>query len=103
MRNMRKQAERFGTEFGTGWVNAVDLSQRPFKLNVEGADELSAETLILSTGASAKYMGIPNEKENLVRPLPRQSAAVWRPSIAKGTSKPLGMYNNNNKREERYA
>jgi len=67
MDNMRKQAERFGTEFRSGWVNSVDLSQRPFKLSVEGIGELTAETLIISTGASAKYLGIPNEKENLGR------------------------------------
>ncbi|NEW09048.1 thioredoxin-disulfide reductase [Paenibacillus sp. SYP-B3998] len=67
MDKMRRQAERFGTEFRTGWVNSVDLSQRPFKLSVEGIGELTAETLIISTGASAKYMGISNEKENLGR------------------------------------
>lgn len=67
MGNMRKQAERFGTEFHTGWVDSVDLSQHPFKLSVEGIGELTAETLIISTGASAKYMDIPNEKENLGR------------------------------------
>ncbi|WP_028560929.1 thioredoxin-disulfide reductase [Paenibacillus pinihumi] len=67
MANMRKQAERFGAEFKTGWVNSVDTSQRPFKLQVEGQGELVAETLIISTGASAKYMGIPGEKDNIGR------------------------------------
>jgi thioredoxin reductase (NADPH) len=67
MANMRKQAERFGAEFRTGWVNSVDLSQRPFKLQVEGQGELVAETLIISTGASAKYIGIPGEKDNVGR------------------------------------
>ncbi|MNI34241.1 Thioredoxin reductase [compost metagenome] len=67
MDNMRKQAEHFGTEFRSRWVNSVDLSQRPFKLSVEGIGELTTETLIISTGASAKYMDIPNEKENLGR------------------------------------
>jgi len=65
MDNMRKQAERFGAEFRTGWVENVDLSQRPFKLNVEGMGELVTETLIISTGASAKYLGIPGEEENV--------------------------------------
>lgn len=41
MSNMRKQAERFGAEFKTGWVNKVDLSERPFKLNVEVLETLS--------------------------------------------------------------
>lgn len=65
MDNMRKQAERFGAEFRTGWVENVDLSQRPFKLNVEGLGELLTDTLIISTGASAKYLGIPGEEENI--------------------------------------
>ncbi|CAM3636599.1 MULTISPECIES: thioredoxin-disulfide reductase [Saccharibacillus] len=65
MDNMRKQAERFGAEFRTGWVENVDLSQRPFKLNVEGLGELVTDTLIISTGASAKYLGIPGEEENI--------------------------------------
>ncbi|MBD3922679.1 thioredoxin-disulfide reductase [Paenibacillus sp. PR3] len=67
MANMRKQAERFGAEFRTGWVNSVDLSERPFKLQVEGQGELVAESLIISTGASAKYIGIPGEKDNVGR------------------------------------
>ncbi|WP_037291405.1 thioredoxin-disulfide reductase [Saccharibacillus sacchari] len=65
MDNMRKQAERFGAEFRTGWVENVDLSERPFKLNVEGMGELVTDTLIISTGASAKYLGIPGEEENV--------------------------------------
>lgn len=67
MANMRKQAERFGAKFRTGWVNSVDLSIRPFKLTLEGGEELVTQTLILSTGASAKYLGIPGEKENIGR------------------------------------
>lgn len=67
MDNMRKQAERFGAEFKTGWVNKVDFSQRPFKLTVEGIGELVTESVILSTGASAKLLNIPNEKESMGR------------------------------------
>lgn len=67
MANMRKQAERFGAEFRSGWVNKVDLSKRPFTLSVEGMGELQAETLIISTGASAKYLGIPGEKDSVGR------------------------------------
>ncbi|AEI38846.1 thioredoxin-disulfide reductase [Paenibacillus mucilaginosus] len=67
MANMRKQAERFGAEFKTGWVNNVDLSKRPFKLNVEGLGDIEAESLIISTGASAKLLGIANEKESIGR------------------------------------
>ncbi|MGM1019835.1 MAG: thioredoxin-disulfide reductase [Bacillota bacterium] len=67
MDNMRKQAERFGAEFYTGWVNQVDLSERPFTLHVEGKGEIVTETLVISTGASAKYLGIPNEQESIGR------------------------------------
>ncbi|MEC0244906.1 thioredoxin-disulfide reductase [Paenibacillus chitinolyticus] len=67
MANMRKQAERFGAEFKTGWVNSVELTERPFKLNVEGLGEIETESLIISTGASAKLLGITNERENIGR------------------------------------
>lgn len=65
MDNMRKQAERFGAEFKRGWVTDVDLSRRPFQLYVEGLGEMETEALIVSTGASAKLLGIPGEKENI--------------------------------------
>jgi thioredoxin reductase (NADPH) len=67
MENMRKQAERFGAVFRTGWVNQVDMSKRPFTLSLEGGETLQAETLIISTGASAKYIGIPGERDNIGR------------------------------------
>ncbi|RXZ80656.1 thioredoxin-disulfide reductase [Paenibacillaceae bacterium] len=67
MDNMRKQAERFGAEFRTGWVNEVKGTERPFTLSVEGIGEITAESIIISTGASAKYLGIPGEKENIGR------------------------------------
>lgn len=67
MANMRKQAERFGAQFRTGWINSVELGARPFTLNLEGGEQLQAESLIISTGASAKYLGITGEKENVGR------------------------------------
>ncbi|WP_340025833.1 thioredoxin-disulfide reductase [Paenibacillus sp. FSL K6-1096] len=67
MDNMRKQAERFGAQFVTGWVNSVELGERPFKLNVEGMGTLVTDTLIISTGATAKYLGIPGEQDNVGR------------------------------------
>ncbi|MNO14839.1 Thioredoxin reductase [compost metagenome] len=67
MEHMRKQAERFGAEFRSGWVEQVDFTGRPFKVRVEGGDELETETVILSTGASAKYLGIPGEQDNVGR------------------------------------
>jgi thioredoxin reductase (NADPH) len=65
MDNMRKQAERFGAEFKNGWVERVDLSQRPFKVTVTGMGEVETEAIIIATGASAKLLGIPGEKENM--------------------------------------
>ncbi|OYD07101.1 thioredoxin-disulfide reductase [Paludifilum halophilum] len=65
MDQMRKQAERFGAEFKRGWVHKVNLSQRPFKIQVENQGELETESLVLSTGATAKLLGIPGEKENM--------------------------------------
>jgi thioredoxin reductase (NADPH) len=67
MVNMRKQAERFGAEFKTGWVNKIDFSKRPFTLTVEGHGEIVTQSIIISTGASAKLLGIKNEKENIGR------------------------------------
>ncbi|WDF48856.1 thioredoxin-disulfide reductase [Paenibacillus sp. KACC 21273] len=67
MDKLKIQAERFGAEFYTGWVNKVDLSKRPFILDIEGKGKMTTETLIISTGASAKYLGIPNEQENIGR------------------------------------
>lgn len=67
MDNMRKQAERFGAEFRNGWVEGVDFSKRPFKVKLEGGEELEAESVIISTGASAKYLGIPGEQDNVGR------------------------------------
>src|SRR5581483_3195229 len=62
MEIFKKQAERFGTRFMFGDVTAVDLSERPFRVAVEG-DELRAETLIVATGASAKLLGLSSEKK----------------------------------------
>jgi len=65
MINMRKQAERFGAEFKRGWVTDVDLSVKPIKLTVSGLGEMVTESLIISTGATAKLLQIPGEKENI--------------------------------------
>lgn len=68
MDEFRKQAERFGTEIINVWIDRVDLSNRPFTLfgkSSQDAEEVTtiieAETLIISTGASAKWLGIPGE------------------------------------------
>ncbi len=60
---LRAQATRFGTEFFGGDVVDVDLSERPFKLTLENKDTLSCDSLIISTGASARWLGMDSEKE----------------------------------------
>ena len=60
--NMKKQAEHFGAEFMHGSVIESDLSQRPFRLNIEG-DWVEARTVIVASGASARWLGLENEKK----------------------------------------
>ncbi len=61
MIDMRRHAERFGTEIRTGTVTRVDLSSRPFHVIIDGEKELCADSIIIATGASAKYLGLPSE------------------------------------------
>jgi len=60
MERMQKHAERFGTQIEYDHIDRVDLSKRPFKLF--GAKEYTCDALIISTGASAKYLGLPSEE-----------------------------------------
>ncbi len=59
--NMRKQASRFGAEYQLGHVSRADLSKRPFELQV-GQKTIHAETLIIASGASARWLGLPSEQ-----------------------------------------
>jgi thioredoxin reductase (NADPH) len=59
---MREQAIRVGTTVEINMVVSVDLSQRPFKLVIDSGEEVFAKTLIIATGASAKWIGIPSEQ-----------------------------------------
>ena len=61
MADMRRQAERFGAEIRTGTATRVDLASRPFHVVIDGEKEIRAETLIIATGASARYLGLPSE------------------------------------------
>lgn len=63
MEDMKKQAERFGTEVRWGEIVDVDISKRPFLVKTDDGTELLAETIIIATGASAKWLGIPSEQE----------------------------------------
>jgi thioredoxin reductase (NADPH) len=60
--NMRKQAERFGAEYRMAHLTSVDLSQRPFLLHL-GKHQVHAQTLIIASGASARWLGLPNEQK----------------------------------------
>ena len=59
--NMRKQASRFGAEFRLGHLGTVDLSKHPFALHV-GNETIHARTLIIASGASARWLGLPSEQ-----------------------------------------
>ena len=59
--NIRQQAEHFGTEYQDGIVTEADLSKRPFRLSVEG-EWIETRTLIIASGASARWLGLPNEQ-----------------------------------------
>jgi thioredoxin reductase (NADPH) len=63
MNKFRKQAERFGTRFVHGNVKTADLSRRPFTLEFADGSKLQTQTLVIATGASAKWLGIPSEKQ----------------------------------------
>jgi len=63
MEQFKKQAGRFGAEFRWGEATDVDLSVRPFKVTIDSTKVILAETLIISTGASAKYLGLEDEKK----------------------------------------
>jgi len=59
--NMRRQVERFGAELKTGHLAVADLSQRPFTLDF-GKEKISTRTLIIASGASARWLGLPSEQ-----------------------------------------
>ena len=61
MEDCRKQAVRFGTDIRLGTATASDLSAAPYKITIEGHKVIEADTLIIATGATAKYLGIPDE------------------------------------------
>lgn len=63
MEDLRKQAERFDTEVRFGIATAVDFSQRPFKVTIDETKIIEAETVIIATGATAKWLGIESERK----------------------------------------
>ena len=63
MDGMRAQAKRLGADIRNGVVTSVDFSSRPFRLTIDGGTEIEAETVIIATGATAKYLGLPSEQK----------------------------------------
>ncbi|MCX6171861.1 MAG: thioredoxin-disulfide reductase [Flavobacterium sp.] len=65
MVGIQAQAQRFGTDVRDGWATKVDFSEKIHKVWINDTKEIHAETVIISTGASAKYLGIPSEQHYL--------------------------------------
>ena len=63
MDNMRQQAERFGTRILSNIVTKADLSAQPYKVWLDDEEEIQANTIIIATGASAKYLGLSDEQK----------------------------------------
>lgn len=63
MEDLRKQAERFGADVRGGIATAVDFSAAPYKVTIDGEKVIEADTVIISTGATAKYLGLADEQK----------------------------------------
>ena len=63
MEDLRRQAERFGTDMRAGLVTSVDFNKKPLEATIEDGTIIKADTIIIATGASAKYLGLPDEKK----------------------------------------
>jgi len=63
MDSMKKQAVRFGADVRRGRIKTIDLSERPFKAIDDKGNEIEANSVIVATGATAKYLGLPSEQQ----------------------------------------
>ena len=63
MDNMREQARSFGADIRQGTATAVDLSHRPFQVTIDAQIQIEADSLIIATGAQARYLGLPSEEK----------------------------------------
>ena len=67
MENMRKQAESFGTKMLQNTCTNAQLNVRPFQFTLDNGDNITADSVIIATGASAKYLGLPDEQKYMGR------------------------------------
>jgi thioredoxin reductase (NADPH) len=67
MEELKKQALRFGTDVRRGVATACNLSKKPYTVTIDGEKEIETETLIICTGATAKYLGLPDERKYMGR------------------------------------
>jgi len=63
MEDLRRQAERFGADMRAGIVKSIDFSSRPYVATIDDGTTITADTIIIATGASAKYLGLPDEQK----------------------------------------
>jgi len=63
MAQMKAQAARFGADIRRGTIDSIDLSSRPFKMKDDKGNEIEAQTVIIATGATARYLGLPSEQK----------------------------------------
>lgn len=63
MEDLKKQAERFGTQIRFGMATAADLSKKPYKVTIDNEKTITADALIIATGATAKYLGLESEEK----------------------------------------
>lgn len=63
MDDLRRQAERLGTDIRSGSIAEIDTTAHPFRLRTDSGEELEADSVIIATGATAKYLGLPSEQK----------------------------------------
>jgi thioredoxin reductase (NADPH) len=63
MEDLKKQAQRFGADIRFGMITSTDLTSAPYKVTIDGEKTIEADTIIISTGATAKYLGLPDEQK----------------------------------------
>ena len=72
MMELRRQAERFGVEMHDGSIVSADFSRQPYRFKTDRDEDIEAESVIIATGATAKYLGLPDERNQYFGSLRRQ-------------------------------